>query len=135
MLRFALALGTGLACLLLAQTASPAAAADDGDVFLVLQKDKDKKKTPQKHYSINKRLQSLKGKSGHYRVGHTAAGHHINAHVKNGKITKMSMHTKDGKVVHHKNVIKRKKLPKSTAKLKAPTKGSVHKVSQGPAPD
>ncbi len=134
MLRFALALWTGLACLMLAQSTSPAAVPDDGDVLLVLQKDKDKKKAPQKHYSINKRLQSIKGKTGHFRVGSTATGHHINAHVKNGKITKMSMHTKDGKVVHHKRVIKQKKLPKSTAKLKAHTKG-VHKVTRGPAPD
>jgi hypothetical protein len=128
MLRFALALGTGLACLMLAQTASPAAVPADGDLLLVLQKDKEK------HYSVNKRLDKLKGKSGHYRIGSTSAGHKIGAHLKNGKIHKMSLTHKDGTVVHHKKVTKAKKVPDAATKLKAPAKG-VHKVARGSEPD
>jgi hypothetical protein len=127
MFRLPLALCAGLLGLVAAAGAGPAppreaddrafAPSEQGDLILVLQKDKEKK-----HYSVNKRIASLKGKTGVHHIGTTKNGRHIDAHVKNGKVHKMELQHKGGKKVAHSKVVKAKNKPALARQLPKPAK-------------
>src|SRR5207245_8344875 len=91
----------------------------EGDLVPVLQRKKAKKKK-MKRYHFSQRLARHKGKSGRFRAGTTPNGRRLNADLKKGKVSGMSLVRRNGARAFPRRVVKASKHPRRSSRLPHP---------------